>query len=99
MTLFGGIAAASVGGIAMAQAGARPAAPAPLPQADPQALDAELAARLDEKPAEFTQVVRRERIYRHNRYGRPVVVNRRVVIRRDRFGRPVRRVVTRRRVY
>ncbi|WP_293796807.1 hypothetical protein [uncultured Bosea sp.] len=101
-SLFGGLAIASIGGAALAGtdlAKAAAPAPQPLPPADPQALDAKTARKLDEADAEFTQVVRRERVYRHNRRGRPVVVDRRVVVRRDRFGRPVRRVVTRRRVY
>ena len=100
ISLFGGLAIASIGGAALAKTASLPApTPQPLPAADPQALDTETARKLDQADAEFTQVVRRERVYRHNRRGRPVVVDRRVVVRRDRFGWPVRRVVTRRRVY
>ena len=99
LSLFGGVAAASVGGMALAQAAPRLAPTQPEPVAGTQALDPATSRGLDGTDAEFSQMVRRERIVRRNRRGRPVVVDRRVVVRRNRFGRPVRRVVTRRRVY
>lgn len=100
MSLFGGLAAASLGGVALSHAGERLPArtpSSPTPAAAPGEIDAAMKAGLDQTDAEFTQVVRRSTTIRRNRRGRPVVVNRRVVITRDRFGRPVRRVVTTRR--
>jgi hypothetical protein len=95
LSLFGGLAAAGLGGASIAQAA--PAGIDPVPAAPEGEIDAALKARLDHTDADFTQVVRRSTTVRRNRFGRPVVVNRRVVVRRDRFGRPVRRVITTRR--
>lgn len=101
MSLFGGLAAASLGGATLAQAAspkASPVPPAPATPAMPQGeIDPAMKAGLDQTDAEFTQAVRRSTTVRRDRFGRPVVVNRRVVVRRDRYGRPVRRVVTTRR--
>lgn len=95
LSLFGGLAAASVGGASLAQAASTKVDPiAALPNGE---IDAALKARLDQTDAEFTQAARRRTVIRRDRFGRPIVVNRRVVVRRDRFGRPVRRVVTTRR--
>lgn len=95
LSLFGGLAAAGVGGASLAQAASTKVAPIPaVPDGE---IDAALKARLDQADADFTQVVRRRTVVRRDRFGRPIVVNRRVVVRRDRFGRPVRRVVTTRR--
>lgn len=95
LTMFGGLAAASVGGVSLAQAASTKVDPiSAVPNGE---IDAALKAKLDQTNADFTQVVRRETVVRRNRRGRPVVVNRRVVVRRDRFGRPVRRVITTRR--
>lgn len=94
LSLFGGLAAASVGGASLAQAASTTVDP--MPVAPDGEIDAALKAQLDKTDADFTQV-RRRTVVRRNRYGRPVAVNRRVVVRRDRFGRPVRRVVTTRR--
>lgn len=93
MSLFGGLAAASVGGVALSQA-AEPQIPAKA-----RDLDAATRAGLDKADADFNQVVVRERVVVRRRprpYRRPVVVRRRVVVRRP---RPYRRpVVVRRRV-
>lgn len=100
LSLFGGLAAAGVGGASLAQAASGTAVSTkidPIPAAPTGEVDAALKAKLDRTDADFTQVVRRSTTIRRNRYGRPVVVNRRVVVRRDRFGRPVRRVITTRR--
>lgn len=77
MTLIGGMAAASLGGIAVAQA-AQPAlvpAPAPEPAKGDDQIAADAKEALDETQAEFSQYYyyrRRPRYYR-----RPVVVYRR----------------------
>lgn len=94
LSLFGGLAAASVGGMGIAQAAT--AAPAPLP--NPEELAPALKAGLDKTDADFSQVVVRDRVVvrRPRPYRRPVVVRRTVVVRRP---RPYRRpVVVRRRV-
>jgi hypothetical protein len=96
LSLFGGLAAASVGGMGLAQA----AGPALSGSED---LAPALKAGLDKADADFSQVVvrrttvvRRPRRVVHRtvvrRPGRPVVVRRTVVVRRP------RRVVVRRRV-
>jgi hypothetical protein len=101
LSLFGGLTAASVGGMGLAQAaGPAPAAPALSGSED---LAPALKAGLDKADADFSQVVvrrttvvRRPRRVVHRtvvrRPGRPVVVRRTVVARRP------RRVVVRRRV-
>lgn len=92
MSLFGGLAAASVGGIAFAQAAETEM---PVRAGD---LDAATKAALDKADADFNQVVVRERVVRRPR--RPVVVRERVIVRRRprRYRRPVvvrRRVIVR----
>ncbi|KRE02271.1 hypothetical protein ASE63_07885 [Bosea sp. Root381] len=99
MSLFGGLAAASLGGVALSHAAE--------PQLAAKAgdLDAATKAALDKADAEFSQVVVRERVVRRPRpyrrpYRRPVVVRERVVVRRRprRYRRPVvvrRRVIVR----
>ncbi|AZO80537.1 hypothetical protein B5U98_12245 [Bosea sp. Tri-39] len=95
LSLFGGLAAASVGGMGIAQAAtATPAATLP----SPEELAPALKAGLDKTDADFSQVVVRDRVVvrRPRPYRRPVVVRRTVVVRRP---RPYRRpVVVRRRV-
>lgn len=96
LSLFGGLAAASVGGMSIAQAATTAPVAAPLPSAED--LAPELKAGLDKADADFSQVVvRRTTVVRRPRpYRRPVVVRRTVVVRRP---RPYRRpVVVRRRV-
>lgn len=95
MSLFGGLAAASVGGVALAQAAETEM---PVKAGD---LDAATKAALDKTDADFSQVVVRERVVRRPRpYRRPVVVRERVIVRRRprRYRRPVvvrRRVIVR----
>lgn len=91
LSIFGGVAAAGLGGTAIAQAATRSLDIAPAPAA--VGLDAATKAALDKTDADFSQVVVRERVVvrRPRRYRRPVVV-RRTVVRRP------RRVVVRRRV-
>ncbi|HEY5797849.1 MAG TPA: hypothetical protein VIU82_22820 [Bosea sp. (in: a-proteobacteria)] len=97
MSLFGGFAAASLGGIALSHAAEPQAA------AKPGDLDAATKAGLDKADADFSQVVVRERVVVRRRpapYRRPVVVRRRVVVRRPRpyYRRPAvvhRRVIVR----
>lgn len=94
MSLFGGLAAASLGGVALSQA----AEPRVATRAGD--LDAATKAGLDKADADFSQVVVRERVVVRRRprpYRRPVVVRRRVVVRRP-YRRPVvvrRRVIVR----
>jgi hypothetical protein len=88
MSLFGGVAAASLGGTAIAQAASRkPDLAAALPAGDQ--IDAATKAALDAADADFNQVS--VRIGPRPRRRRPVVVRERVIVRR----RP-RRVVRRR---
>jgi hypothetical protein len=97
MSLFGGLAAAGLGGMGIAQAAT--AAP-PLPSSED--LAPALKAGLDKADADFSQVVVRRTVVRRprrvvhrtvvRRPGRPTVVRRTVVVRRP------RRVVVRRRV-
>ncbi len=92
LSLFGGLAAASLGGAAIAQAATEQ--PAAMPTSGE--IDAATKAGLDQADAAFSQVVeRRTVVRRRGPYGRPVVVRRTTVVRR-----PVRRrpVVVRRRV-
>lgn len=91
LSIFGGVAAAGLGGAAIAQAATRSLDIAPAPVAG--GLDTATKAALDKTDADFSQVVVRERVVvrRPRRYRRPVVV-RRTVVRRP------RRVVVRRRV-
>jgi hypothetical protein len=95
VSLFGGLAAASVAGMGIAQAAtAAPATAVP----NPEELVPALKDRLDNTEADFSQVVVRDRVVvrRPRPYRRPVVVRRTVVVRRP---RPYRRpVVVRRRV-
>ena len=95
LSLFGGLAAASVAGMGSAQAAT--AAPAVAPLAGSDELAPALKAGLDKADADFTQtVVRRTTVVRRPAYRRPVVVRRTVVVRRP---NPYRRpVVVRRRV-
>lgn len=94
LSLFGGLAAASLGGAAIAQAATE------LPVATPASaeIDASTKAGLDKADAEFSQVVvRRTTVVRRPVYRRPVVV-RRTVVRRPVYRRPVvvrRRVIVR----
>jgi len=82
LSLFGGLAAASVGGMGIAQA----AAPAPAAEE----LAPALKAGLDKADADFSQtVVRRTTVVRRPAYRRPVVVRRTTVVRRGYYGRPV----------
>lgn len=92
LSLFGGLAAASVAGLGIAQA-----APAAAPLPNPEELAPALKAGLDQADADFSQtVVRRTTVVRRPAYRRPVVVRRTVVVRRP---NPYRRpVVVRRRV-
>ncbi len=105
LSLFGGLAAAGLGGVSLAQAAA-PAAATPVP--NPEDLAPELKAGLDQTEADFSQaVVRRTTVVRRpaGYYRRPVVVRRTTVVRRPPgyYRRPVvvRRttVVRPRRVY
>jgi hypothetical protein len=100
MSLFGGLAAAGLGGTAIAQAATRKPGLAPAMPAS-GGLDAATKAALDQADADFNQVVIRERtVVRRPRpvvHRRPVVVRERVVVRRPR-PLPRRRVVVRRRV-
>jgi hypothetical protein len=97
MSLFGGLAAASLGGMTLAQAAsAKPELAPAMP--GPGEIDALVKSGLDKADADFSQVVVRERVVvrRPRPYRRPVVVRRTVVVRRP---RPYRRpVVVRRRV-
>jgi uncharacterized protein YcfJ len=89
MSIFGGIAAASVGGAAFAASRNTDVA---MPATGE--IDGSLKAALDQTDADFNQVVIRERVIRR-RPRRPVVVRRRVIVRRrPPFRR--RRVITRR---
>lgn len=99
MSLFGGLAAAGLGGTAIAQAATRKPGLAPAMPAAGE-LDPVTKAALDQADADFNQVVIRERtVVRRPRpvYRRPVVIRERVVVRRPR-PLPRRRVVVRRRV-
>ncbi|CAN7186753.1 hypothetical protein [Bosea sp. LjRoot237] len=83
LSLFGGFAAASVGGMGIAQA----AVPAPAAED----LAPALKAGLDKADADFSQtVVRRTTVVRRPAYRRPVVVRRTTVVRRPTpYRRPV----------
>lgn len=104
LSLFGGLAAATIGGASLAKA-AVPAAARPVP--NPEDLAPDLKAGLDRAEADFSQtVVRRTTVVRRPvGYRRPVVVRRTTVVRRPPgyYRRPVvvRRttVVRPRRVY
>lgn len=87
VSLFGGLAAASVGGTAFAAA-RKPETATALPATD--AIGDDLKAALDQADADFNQVS--VRIGPRPRRRRPVVVRRRVIVRRPRR----RRVITRR---
>lgn len=100
MSLFGGLAAAGLGGLGIAQAATAVSTAPPLPSSED--LAPALKAGLDKADADFSQVVVRRTVVRRprrvvhrtvvRRPGRPVVVRRTVVVRRP------RRVVVRRRV-
>lgn len=80
VSLFGGLAAASLAGMGIAQAAtAAPATAAP----KPEELVPALKDRLDNTEADFSQVVVRDRVVvrRPRPYRRPVVVRRRVIYR------------------
>lgn len=97
MSIFGGMAAASLGGIALSQA-AEPQGPAQLP-VKPGDIDPATKAGLDKADADFNQVVVRERVIRRRGpYGRPVVRERVIVRRRPRPYYRRRGPVVRRRV-
>lgn len=83
LSLFGGLAAASVGGMGIARAASAPPAA--------EGLDPDLKAGLDKTDAEFSQtVVRRTTVVRRPAYRRPVVVRRTTVVRRPApYRRPV----------
>lgn len=109
LSLFGGLAAASLGGTAIAQAATDlpPIAPAP------EEVDASTKAALDKAEADFSQavvrrttvvrrpyrrpVVRRTTVVRRRPYRAPVVVRRTTVVRRRPYRRPVvvRRTIVR----
>lgn len=97
LSLFGGLATASLGGAAIAQAATDLPAIAPAPDE----LDASTKAALDKADADFSQaVVRRTTVVRRP-YRRPVVVRRTTVVRRP-YRAPVvvrRTTVVRRPVY
>lgn len=97
VSLFGGLAAASLGGVAIAAAAT--AQPLPVPAAGEIA--PATRETLDEADADFTQtVVRRTTVVRRP-YRRPVVVRRTTVV-RPAYRRPVvvrRTTVVRRPVY
>ncbi|PZO04545.1 MAG: hypothetical protein DCF30_00195 [Hyphomicrobiales bacterium] len=88
MSLFGGLAAASVGGTAFAAA-RKPDVATAMPAGGQ--IDAATKAALDEADAEFSQI--RVQVGPRRRR-RPVVVRRRVIVRRP--PRRRRRVITRR---
>jgi len=92
LSIFGGVAAASVGGAAFAKsASGKLDLPASLPT---ETLDAATKTALDNADADFNQVVIRERVVRGRPMRRrPVIVRRRVIVRRPR--RVVRRVIVR----
>lgn len=92
MSVFGGIAAASLGGVALSQA-AEPQLPVKAGD-----LDAATKAGLDAADADFNQVVIRERVIRRRGPYRRPVVRRRVIVRRPRPIYRRRRPVVRRRV-
>jgi nitrous oxide reductase len=100
LSLFGGLAAASLGGAAIAQA----ATELPVAAPAPEGIDATTKAGLDKAHAEFSQVVvRRTTVVRRPgyrpAYRRPVVVRRTTVVRRPAYRPAYRRpVVVRRRV-
>lgn len=101
LSLFGGLAAAGVGGMGIAQAATAAPATTPLPRSDD--LAPELKAGLDKADADFSQtVVRRTTVVRRPAYRRPAVVRRTTVVRRGYYGRPVavrRTTVVRRPAY
>jgi len=89
MSMFGGLAAASLGGIALSHAAERGPVSAPVAPGD---LDAATKAGLDKADADYNQVVVRERVIRRRGpYGRPVVRERIIVRRRPRgyYGRRI----------
>ncbi|OYW67794.1 MAG: hypothetical protein B7Z40_05630 [Bosea sp. 12-68-7] len=82
MSLFGGLAAAGLGGSALSHAEERGPVP---PTVAPGDLDATTKAGLDKVDADFNQVVIRERVIRRRGpYGRPVVRERIILRRRPR---------------
>lgn len=97
MSLFGGLAAASIGGTAIAQAAT--VKPGLAPATPDGALDAATKTALDQADADFSQaVVRETTVVRRPGYGRPPVVRQTTVVRRPVYGRPVvvrRRVIVR----
>jgi hypothetical protein len=86
LSLFGGLAAASVGGMGIAQAATAAPAAAPLPSSED--LAPELKAGLDKADAEFSQTVVRRTTVVRPAYRRPVVVRRTTVV-RPAYRRPV----------
>ncbi|KRE14472.1 hypothetical protein ASE66_13955 [Bosea sp. Root483D1] len=82
LSLFGGLAAASVGGLGIAQAATA------VPAAASDELAPELKAGLDKADAEFSQTVVRRTTVVRPAYRRPVVVRRTTVV-RPAYRRPV----------
>jgi hypothetical protein len=88
LSLFGGLAAASIGGMGIAQAATAAPAAASLPASED--LAPELKAGLDKADADFSQTVVRRTTVVRPAYRRPVVVRRTTVVRRGPYyGRPV----------
>lgn len=87
LSLFGGLAAASVGGMGIAQAATATPVAAPPPSSED--LAPELKAGLDKADADFSQTVVRRTTVVRPAYRRPVVVRRTTVVRRGYYGRPV----------
>jgi len=79
MSIFGGLAAASLGGIALSHAAEQAPVTAPVAPGD---LDAATKAGLDQADADYNQVVIRERVIRRRGPYRRPVVRRRVIVRR-----------------
>lgn len=83
MALFGGLAAASVGGIAASEAAQPKLVPTPGPDKAPEEIDPEAKAALDKTDADFSQYyyyrrpVYRRRVYYRPVYRRPVYYYRR----------------------
>ncbi|WP_103716226.1 hypothetical protein [Bosea psychrotolerans] len=100
MSIFGGLAAASLGGTAIAQAASRKPEIAPAVPATDE-IDPASKTALDSTEAEFSQYVGRHRPHRPfvPRHRRPVIVRRPVVVRRRVIVRRPHRVIRRRPIY
>ena len=86
LSLFGGLAAASIGGLGIAQAATATPMAAPLPSSED--LAPELKAGLDHADADFSQTVVRRTTVVRPAHRRPVVVRRTTVV-RPAYRRPV----------